>query len=59
MEEKKLEKGEIFNSFIEYEKKFFPKLHKKKIDKKIDEKNHRFGDNLAKDFLENVREEVK
>ena len=59
MEEKKMEKGEIFNSFIEYEKKFFPKLHKKKIDKKFEEKTLSFGVSLANDFLESVREEIK
>jgi hypothetical protein len=59
MEEKKMEKEEIFNSYIEYEKKFFPKLHKKKIDKKLEDKTPSFGVCLADDFLERIRNEIK
>jgi len=59
MEEKKMGKVEVFNSYIEYEKKYFPKLHQKKIDKKLEDQTPRFGVCLANDFLESVREEIK
>ena len=59
MEEKKMGNVEVFNSYIEYEKKYFPKLHKKKIDKKLEDQTPNFGVCLAKDFLESVREEIK
>lgn len=59
MEEKKMGKVEVFNSYIEYEKKYFPKLHQKKIDKKLEDQTHSFGVCLANDFLESVREEIK
>lgn len=59
MEEKKMEKEEIFNSYIEYEKKFFPILHKKKKEEKLEDKTLSFGVCLANDFLESVRNEIK
>ena len=52
-------KVEVFNSYIEYEKKYFPKLHQKKIDKKLEDQTPSFGVCLANDFLESVREEIK
>jgi len=59
MEETKKEKGETFNSYLEYERKYFPKLHQKKIDKKLEDQTPSFGVCLANDFLESVREEIK
>lgn len=59
MGEKKMENGEAFDSYIEYEKKYFPKLHQEKIDKKLGEQKPNFGVCLANEFLESMREEIK
>lgn len=55
---RKIRSEEVYCSMVEFERKYFPISHKKKVEEEKIKKPSTFGTGLAVELLENIRREI-